>query len=258
MKVKKFLIIMPAYNEAENIGKVLDNLKGHDVLVVNDASSDNTREIAESKGFKCISHKENKGYCGALVTGYQYALEHDYDYVIQMDADGQHDTCNIEPLMNEITKDEYDIILGSRFLKNSNCYKTGFLHNLGYKYFSALVKLLTGTTIKDASTGLQALNKKAYSYCIQHFDTKYPDANYVVHMLLHGFKIKEVPATMHERTCGKSMHSGIPVKYVWYVTKQCIKERGDKNVCTFKLRSRFRNFSSICLFSKLHPSAPRC
>lgn len=129
MKVKKFLIIIPAYNEAKSIGKVLDNLKGYDVLVVNDASTDNTREIAESKGFKCISHKENKGYCGALVTGYQYALEYDYDYVIQMDADGQHDTCNIEPLMNEIAKDEYDIILGSRFLKDSDCYKTGFINS---------------------------------------------------------------------------------------------------------------------------------
>lgn len=258
MKVKKFLIIIPAYNEAKSIGKVLDNLKGYDVLVVNDASTDNTREIAESKGFKCISHKENRGYCGALVTGYQYALEHDYDYVIQMDADGQHDTCNIEPLMNEIAKDEYDIILGSRFLKDSNCYKTGFLHRLGYKYFSLLVKMLTGTTIKDASTGLQALNKKAYSYCIQHFETKYPDANYVIHMLLHGFKIKEVPATMHERISGTSMHSGIPVKYVWYVTKQCLEERDDKNVCMVKLRRGFRNFPSICIFSKLHSSTPRC
>lgn len=258
MKVKRFLIIIPAYNEAKSIGKVLDNLKGHDVLVINDASTDNTRNIAESKGFKCISHEKNKGYCGALVTGYQYALKHDYDYVVQMDADGQHDTCNIEPLMNEIAKAEYDIILGSRFLKDSNSYKTGFLHRLGYKYFSLLVKMLTGKTIKDASTGLQALNKKAYSYCIQHFDTKYPDANYLVHMLLHGFKIKEVPATMHERISGISMHSGIPVKYVWYVTKQCLKERGGVNVCKFKLRNRFRNFSSICIFDKLHSQSSRC
>lgn len=258
VKVKRFLIIIPTFNEEKNIGKVLDKLKGYDVLVVNDASSDNTRNIVESKGFKCISHKKNKGYCNALVTGYRYALEHDYDYVIQMDADGQHDTCNIEPLKKEIAKDEYDIILGSRFLKDSNCYKTGFLHNLGYKYFSLLVKILTGKTIKDASTGLQALNKKAYSYCIQHFDTKYPDANYIVHMLLHGFKIKELPATMHERVSGTSMHSGIPVKYVLYVTKQCLKERDDKNVCMVKLRSRFRNLSSICLFNKLHSQSSRC
>lgn len=65
MKVKKFLILMPAFNEAKNIGKVLDNLKGYDVLVVNDSSTDNTRNIAESKGFKCISHEKNKGYCNA-------------------------------------------------------------------------------------------------------------------------------------------------------------------------------------------------
>ena len=252
VKVKRFLIIIPTFNEEKNIGKVLDKLKGYDVLVVNDASSDNTRNIVESKGFKCISHKENKGYCNALVTGYRYALEHDYDYVIQMDADGQHDTCNIEPLKKEIAKDEYDIILGSRFLKNSNCYKTGFLHNLGYKYFSLLVKILTGKTIKDASTGLQALNKKAYSYCIQHLDLKYPDANYVIHMLLHGFKIKELPATMHERVSGTSMHRGIPIKYVWYVTRKCLKERGNKNVCMAILRRGFRNFPSICLFNKLH------
>ena len=158
----------------------------------------------------------------------------------------------IEQVVKEIAKDEYDIILGSRFLKNSNCYKTDLLHMLGYKYFSALVKLLTGITIKDASTGLQALNKKAYSYCIQHFDMKYPDANYIVHMLLHGFKIKELPTTMHERVSGTSMHSGIPVKYVWYVTRKCLEERGDKNVCMAKLRRGFRNFPSICLFNKLH------
>lgn len=232
-------------------------LNKREVLVVNDASTDNTKEIVESKGFKCISHEENKGYCGALVTGYKYALENDYDYVIQLDADGQHDTSNIEPMLKEIEKNENDIILGSRFLKDSNCYKTDLLHMLGYKYFSALVKLLTGTTIKDTSTGFQALNKKAYSYCIKHFDTKYPDANYIVHMLLHGFKIKEIPVTMYQRISGTSMHSGIPVKYMLYVTQQCLNERDDMNVCMDYLRRGYDNFQTICLSDKLHSQSSR-
>ncbi len=127
-KQKELLIIMPAYNEAGNIENVLDKLEAPeiagiaDLLVMNDASSDNTNWIVKERRHALVTHVFNLGYGGALQLGYKYAIRREYKYVIQMDADGQHDVCNIPVIYKKLKEADAngccpDIVLGSRFLK---------------------------------------------------------------------------------------------------------------------------------------------
>ena len=163
--MKEVLIIIPAYNEEKNINKVLDKLEEPeiteiaDILVMNDASSDNTNWIVKQRNHAVVTHIFNLGYGSALQLGYKYAIRRNYKYVIQMDADGQHDVCNILNIYKALkTKynDSYpDIVLGSRYLKDSSPYKTSFLKELAYSIFRTFIKMSTGKTIMDPTTGLQ-------------------------------------------------------------------------------------------------------
>ena len=230
MNKNKVLIIIPAFNEEENIGKLLDSMEKSeiaqksDILVINDFSKDRTVEIAESKGAKVISQVYNMGYGAALQLGYKYAVKNGYDYILQLDADGQHDVANLDVLYSCITDESkgYDIVIGSRFLKESAKYKMGGIRLLSIKFFRMIVKVVCGATITDPTSGLQALNRKAFSYYAKYgqFDYRYPDVNMIVQMLLQGFKIGECGAIMHQRVAGVSMHAGIwnPMKYMVLMT----------------------------------------
>ncbi len=225
---KEVLIIIPAYNEEKTIGKLLEQLKQPeiaqiaDVLVLNDASSDNTDRIVKEHGHTVITHVFNLGYGSGLQIGYKYAERNGYHYVIQMDADGQHDVCNISALYSKlITQNEEgkysDIVLGSRFVEGSVSFPVPVLKKLAFVLFRFLIKLGTGRKIMDPTTGLQGLSRRAFSFYAGYgnFDDKYPDANMIMQMLLLGFQIEEIPAVMHARTEGVSMHSGLkPVVYM--------------------------------------------
>jgi len=226
---KELLIIIPAYNEGKNIGGLLDGLEQPeiaeiaDILVMNDASADDTGEIVRRRGHKVVTHVYNLGYGSGLQVGYKYAVNKGYRYVIQMDADGQHDVCNVKTLYQRLrTADEKgccpDIVLGSRFLEGSVAYPVSRVKKIAYRMFRLLIRLETGRQIRDPTTGLQGLSRRAFSFYAgyKHFDDKYPDANMIMQMLLLGFRVEEVPAVMHERTKGVSMHSGLkPVIYMF-------------------------------------------
>ena len=226
---KELLIIMPAYNEEKNIGKVLEQLeqagicKYADVLVMNDASSDATNWLVKARGYTLVTHVFNLGYGSALQLGYKYAIRRKYHYVIQMDADGQHDVCNIPVLYTKLKEQDAngkcpDIVLGSRFLKGSEAYPIIHTKKFAYRLFRWMSRVVTGESISDPTTGLQGLNRKAVLYYskYKHFDDKYPDANMIVQMLLLGFKIEEVPAVMHPCDYGVSMHHGLkPIMYMF-------------------------------------------
>ena len=192
-----------------------------DILVMNDASSDNTNWIVKQRNHAVVTHIFNLGYGSALQLGYKYAIRRNYKYVIQMDADGQHDVCNILNIYKALkTKynDSYpDIVLGSRYLKDSSPYKTSFLKELAYSIFRTFIKMSTGRTIMDPTTGLQGLSWRAVLYYSKYgnFDERYPDANMITGMILKGYNVVEIPAVMHSREFGKSMHSGL--KPIWYM-----------------------------------------
>lgn len=226
---KKLLIIIPAYNEESTIGELLDKLEQPeiamiaDVLVMNDASVDRTKEIVQNRKHTVVTHVYNLGYGSGLQIGYKYAFRKGYEYVIQMDADGQHDVCNIEAIWKKLnTRNEGgrypDIVLGSRFVEGSTTYKTSLLKKVAYTLFRLLIWMGTGRKIWDPTTGLQGLSRRAFSFYARynHFDDQYPDANMIMQMILLGYEVEEIPAVMHERTEGVSMHAGLkPILYMF-------------------------------------------
>lgn len=228
-KQKELLIIIPAYNEEKNIERVLEELERPeiaeiaDILVMNDASSDSTNWVVKAHGHTLVSHVFNLGYGSALQLGYKYAIRRKYSYVIQMDADGQHDVCNIPVIYQRLKQQDADgrcpdIVLCSRFMEGSAEYSVSATKKLAYGFFHWMIKISTGRKIADPTTGLQGLNRRAFLYYskYKHFDDKYPDANMIIQMQLLGFRIDEIPAVMHARSCGTSMHSGFkPVVYMF-------------------------------------------
>ena len=216
----KVLIIIPAYNEEENIKKLITDIKKDinyaDILVINDASSDNTKRIVEQEKIKCITNIFNMKYAMSIQVGIKYACYHNYDYVIQMDADNQHIPKEAEKLYLEMKKDNYDIIIGSRYIKNLG-YPCPLFRRIGTKMFELLIRLFTHQRITDPLSGFQCLNRKVIErYSKEGMYPEYPDANLVIEMLLEGYKIKEIPIKMNIRTNGVSMHSGIikPIRYM--------------------------------------------
>lgn len=250
---KDILIIIPAYNEGKTIGRLLEQLEtpeisdNADILVMNDASKDCTERVVRERGHAVVTHIYNMGYGSGLQVGYKYATRRAYKYLIQMDADGQHDVCNIQALYDRIrTPDEKgkfpDIVMGSRYMKGSAEYNVGIIKKFAYALFSLLIRIFTKKKITDPTSGLQILNYRAFSFYSKYanFDDRYPDANMLLQMLLLGFRVEELPAVMHYRTEGKSMHSGIikPMIYmfrmmysiiaVWLTVKVYHGNQGDE------------------------------
>lgn len=231
MKQKEVLIIIPAYNEEANIEKVLDDLEKPeiasfaDILVMNDASSDATNWIVKARGHAVVTHVFNLGYGSGLQIGYKYAIRKGYQYVIQMDADGQHDVCNVQVIYGRLRQKDPvdgrypDIVLGARFLDDSGAFPVSLAKNMAFHLFRFLIRLAAGRKIADPTTGLQGLSRKAVLYYSKYnqFDDKYPDTNMIMQMILLKFKVVEIPAVMHIREEGISMHSGI--KPIWYMLR---------------------------------------
>lgn len=229
---KELLIIIPAYNEAGNIGRLLEQMEQEgihnvaDVLVVNDASSDDTNWIVKKRNYAVVTNVFNLGYGSGLQLGYKYAIRRKYRYVIQMDADGQHDVSNIPVLYKALkTEDENgkcpDIVIGSRFMEGSTPYRVSAVRKFAIGLFKKMIYVGTGKRYTDPTSGLQGLSWRAVLFYskYEHFDDKYPDANMIMQMSLLGFRLTEVPAVMHQRTEGVSMHSGLkPVVYMFRMT----------------------------------------
>lgn len=221
----ELLIIIPAYDEGKNIGDFIENIRDAnietmaDILVIDDGSKDDTVMVVKSYGVDILSKPLNMGYGATLQLGYKYAMSHDYKYVIQIDADGQHDVCNIPVLYDALRgQSSPDIVIGSRFLSEKNEMQVSILKKIAIWYFKKAIKWSTGTQITDPTSGLQGLSREAFSYysLYGNFDCRYPDINMIIQMVMLGFKIEEVPGKMYYRTQGKSMHSGIfkPISYM--------------------------------------------
>ena len=234
MKKHDLLVIIPAYNEEKNLTGVMAQLdepeikRIADVLIINDASSDRTEELVRKSDHELLTQVYNMGYGSALQSGYKYAQRRGYKYVIQMDADGQHDIRNIPRLYEALTTPDEgglcpDIVIGSRFLYEDNELKPTFGKKLAIAYFRAIIKLFTGIKISDPTSGLQGLSFRTFNYFagFDHYDDRYPDANMLTQMLCLGCRLKEIPAIMHERKAGESMHSGI-IKPVIYMLRMTI------------------------------------
>lgn len=203
VKKMKTLIVMPAHNEELNIAEVIEEIKRDlpnlDIVVVNDASTDNTENIVKQKNVKCISLPFNLRYSLAVQTGIKYAYKNGYDYVIQMDADGQHIPEEAKKLLEYMKKHEPDIVIGSRFLEATE-YNHGAMRKIGTNILSGLIKMICHKTIKDPTSGFQCINRKT----IERFSKmgnypEFPDANLIIELLLDGYTVCEVPTKMREK-----------------------------------------------------------
>lgn len=223
---KKVLIIIPVYNEEAAIGKLLDEMRKQnieeigDLLVINDGSTDKTQQIVEEKQVNILNKPFNLGYGSTLQLGYKYAVSNNYEYVIQIDGDGQHDLSNIQVVYDALVKkvNQPDIVIGSRFLSEDNEMQTSKMKKLAISFFRKTIIFFTKQTITDPTSGLQGLNRSAFTFYAGYgnFDYRYPDINMIIQMLLMGYQIEEVPAHMYDRKSGKSMHAGI-IKPIFYI-----------------------------------------
>lgn len=201
------MIIIPAYNEAGNIEKVVDNLienyPRYDYIVVNDCSSDQTREICLQRGYHFLDQPINLGIGGTVQNGYQYALEHDYDVAIQIDGDGQHDVSYIESMLPKLESGEADIVIGSRFIEKEGFQSSG-ARRVGIAIISTVIKLLTWKRVKDVTSGFRAVNRRFISIYAKDYPQDYPEPEAIVAALMYGAHIVEVPVIMRERISGIS------------------------------------------------------
>lgn len=221
--MEKILVIIPAYNEEGRIGATIAGIRKFidaDIVVVSDGSTDKTAEEARAAGADVISPPFNLGYGAALQTGFKYALKKNYEFTVQMDADGQHDPLSIEVLLDPILKDEVDIVIGSRFLSEES-YRAPFVRRMGMYFFGFITSILTGRKITDPTSGFQALNKKVMEfYASRAYPVDYPDADVIIMLHRKGFRFKEVPVVMHN-AAKPSMHGGI-IKPLYYIFKMLL------------------------------------
>ena len=192
------------------------------VLVIDDCSTDNTRQQAQRAGALTVSHPFNLGYASALETGYLYAVQHMYDIVVQMDGDGQHIAEEINKILQPVLNREADIVVGSRYQnKGVEAYRTPLTRRLGQRFFSAIFWLLTRQCITDPTSGFQCLNRKALDLYIKgDFPDDFPDADMLLLAYYSGLTIREVSVRMVERSEGVSMHAGW--KPLYYVLKMLL------------------------------------
>ena len=221
--MQKVLIIIPAYNEEESLLDVVNGLKTLDIpdtkidyMIINDGSTDNTRNLCIENNLNFIDLPCNLGIGGAVQTGYKYAYYNDYDIAIQFDGDNQHDASYIPNLVEELNKGN-DLVFGSRFIKDVSTFKSSFLRRLGINILSFIIKVCTGFKVYDVTSGFRAVNRSLIEYFARKYPSDYPEPDTLVQVLKMGYKVKEIPVKMRERKKGKSSINGL--KSVYFMIK---------------------------------------
>lgn len=204
---KRIAVIVPAYNEEHTIADVVSGISalgpGYDTIVINDNSSDETSRRAESAGAVVIQLPCHLGIGGAVQTGFKYALMKGYDACVQADGDGQHPAHEIPKLLKPLFDDGYDLVIGSRFVADTE-YRVSFMRHLGIRIISIFLRVTTGMRIKDTTSGFRAVNRKALELFSHEYPQDYPEPESLVYAYQHGFKVLEVPLKMMNRMYGAS------------------------------------------------------
>ena len=200
----RILIIIPAYNEALNIERVVENIihnyPQYDYVVVNDGSKDSTADICRKNKYNLIDLPINLGLSGAVQAGMRYAVKMNYDAAVQFDGDGQHRAEYIAELVSMMVERDWDIVIGSRFVNEK---KQHTLRMLGSHFISFIIKISTGQTIKDPTSGMRIFSKKVLHEFA--YDMNYgPEPDTISYLIKNGVKVKEVQVHMDERIAGES------------------------------------------------------
>ena len=209
----KIILVIPAYNEQENILKTYSTIieynkrfhTSYDVIVINDGSTDQTEDILKANDIPHVTLIHNLGIGGAVQTGYKYAYKHGYDIAIQYDGDGQHDVSYVNQLIEPIIKQEANMTIGSRFVEGSvSTFKSTKARQIGIKIISAFIHFFTKTKLYDVTSGFRAIDKQLIGQFSMDYPLEYPEPISTTHILKEGKIIKEVPVAMNERVGGVS------------------------------------------------------
>lgn len=222
----KTLIIIPAYNEQDAIGRVVENIKQNidiettHICVVNDGSTDNTLKILnEIQGIIVLDLIQNLGIGGAVQAGYVYAFKNNYDIAIQIDGDGQHNPIYIKDMIKKLDEEKLDMLIGSRFCEKTK-YKQTFMRMFGINIISYMIKLLSGNRIYDPTSGYRVVNKEIIQLFSKNYPYDYPEPSTNLQLKLMKKNILEVPVEMNLRETGKSsIHF---LKSASYMVKVCL------------------------------------
>ncbi len=215
------LVVIPALNEAARIGAVIAGLQAAApdlvVLVIDDGSRDDTAERASRQGALVVSHPFNLGYGAALQTGYKWADRDGYRFVVQMDADGQHDPTDVPRLLAPLRAGTADVVVGSRFVESTS-YRMGAARSAGRVFFRSVLRACGGPRIADPTSGFQALARPAFRFCCADFyPSDFPDIDVLLLLSRHGFRIVEIPVEMAPSPPKPMpMHAGLTAVYYTY------------------------------------------
>ena len=223
MQDKKILVVIPAFNEARSIRFLIREIKSIEpnlsIVVVDDGSSDDTRKEAEEAGACVVSLPYNLGIGGAVQTGIKIADEEDFDIVVQMDGDAQHDPTSLNDLLKPILAGELDLVIGSRFLDPNSVFQSTRLRRVGIRFFALLLRCLTGMRLTDPTSGYRAINKKLIHEFATYYPTDFPEPEAIKLAKRFGARIGEVPVKMRKRLGGiSSIRYGKPIYYMIKVT----------------------------------------
>ena len=229
----KKIVIIPAYNEISNIRTtvqdILDHAPGFDYVIINDCSQDGTMRFCTEQGMNIINLPVNLGIGGAVQTGYLYAWRNGYDVAVQFDGDGQHDASYLGEMADFLQEQQADMVIGSRYIRREGFQSSG-IRQFGIRYFSALIKLLTGKRVTDPTSGMRMVNRDVMKIYSEDYPVDYPEPESVVTILRMGKKVSEIPVIMRERQGGVSSIS--PRKAVYYMIKvtlailmECLRKR---------------------------------
>lgn len=214
----KTLIIVPAHNEENSLPVLIPQILklGFEVLVINDASTDSTKNILDELEFNHIDLPNNVGLASVTQIGFIYAKDHGYDSAVVIDGDGQHPPIYISKLLDEL-QSGYDYVLGSRFISNK---KPWTMRMVGSRILSRAIQLKTGKLIHDPTSGMRAINFKVIAEFSKNMNfIAEPDA--LTYILKKGYRFKEVQVDMIDRTTGVSYFRN-PVKSIIFMYQTLI------------------------------------
>lgn len=218
----KTLIILPALNEAQNIGHTVEQIHQvvpyADILVINDGSSDATRSVAKSAGAIVLNMPYNVGIGAAVQTGFKYAAHHAYAFVARLDGDGQHSADDVHQLLAHVEQGDADVVIGSRFLGGAQDYGTSFMRRIGITILSRLLSSITRQTVTDPTSGFSAYNRKAIMLFSRYYPHDYPEPEAVMICHKSGLTMLEIPVTFLPRKHGTS-HFTMPTRSAYYMLK---------------------------------------
>jgi glycosyltransferase involved in cell wall biosynthesis len=216
------LAVIPAYNEAQTIAKVVRSvraeLRDFDVVVVDDGSTDATGAVASAEGARVLRHPFNLGIGGAVQSGFKFALDNDYDFAVQIDGDGQHDPAQVQSLLADMDRGGVDMVVGSRFLSDDHRYPAPISRRTGIHIFAFVCSRIIRQRISDPTSGFRLCNRRAIELFARDYPHDYPEVEATLVLHYHRLRMREVPVHMYERGGGASSISGSG-KSAYYMIK---------------------------------------